>query len=257
LVDLRQLVEFGQANMKLMVSQQNANYYREYFVGPYCASNGKGIYLGIFLDQGCSIPAESGAYESLFYGASLPYSTQSIVDKSCISCTKVDENNNNNKNNNNNNNNNNKNNNNYVSIKCDLRVMFPLLLHFTNIVKNYEYNYNNDEQNAVETSEMCQELYQVSGRCEENLAGSISYPDTTSCDFISNILPKLESASKNVGLYSLKSATSSVPLVCAWVFGVLACTLALYSFLLYRRLKRTKVALNPPTLDGRGDGTMA
>jgi hypothetical protein len=56
-------------------------------------------------------------------------------------------------------------------------VLYILLVHFTNIVKNY--NYNNDDQNAAETSEMCQELYQVSGRCEANLAGSIPYPDTT------------------------------------------------------------------------------
>ena len=119
-----------------------------------------------------------------------------------------------------------------------------------NICKNNNYNY---EQNAPETLEMCEELYQVSGRCETNL--NIGYPDTSACEFISTILPKLEGASKNLGLYSgIKNSNATVPIVCAWTFGVLSLALGVYSFLLYRRLRRTKVALNPDPVAG---GTMA
>ena len=124
------------------------------------------------------------------------------------------------------------------------------LLPPANICKN---NNNNDDQNAPETLEMCEELYQVAGRCEANL--NIAYPDTSACEFITTILPKLEGASKSLGLYSgLKNSNATVPIVCAWMFGVLSLALGIYSFLLYRRLRRTKVALNPDPVPG---GTMA
>lgn len=71
--------------------QNNANYYREYFVGPYCSSNGKSIHLGVFLDEGCSIPADGGVYESMNNGASLPYASKSLIEMDCISCEEVDE----------------------------------------------------------------------------------------------------------------------------------------------------------------------
>ncbi len=125
-----------------------------------------------------------------------------------------------------------------------------LLLPPANICKYYN---NNDDQNAPETSEMCQELYQVSGRCETDT--NIPYPDSSACEFISTILPKLEGASKSLGLYSgLKNSNATAATVCAWVFGVLSLALGLYSFLLYRRLRRTKIALNPDPVAG---GTMA
>jgi hypothetical protein len=79
----------------------------------------------------------------------------------------------------------------------------------------------------------------MSGRCEKNL--NIAYPDTTACDFISTILPKLEGVSKSLGVYT---GPNTAAVACAWVFGVLAFALGIYSFLLYRRLRRSKVALN-------------
>jgi hypothetical protein len=90
-------------------------------------------------------------------------------------------------------------------------------------------------------------MYEMSGRCESNL--QITYPDTTACDFISKILPKLEGVSKSLGVY-IGPNTAAVAL--AWVFGVLAFALGIYSFLLYRRLRRSKVALNQ-----QGTGAMA
>mmetsp|Transcript_23245 Transcript_23245/g.50367 ORF Transcript_23245/g.50367 Transcript_23245/m.50367 type:complete len:380 (+) Transcript_23245:132-1271(+) len=73
----------------------NANYYNQnnnqnqemkLFVGPYCSANGKSIFLGTFMDETCSYPAPSGTYESFSYGAALPYSQESLVANSCLSC---------------------------------------------------------------------------------------------------------------------------------------------------------------------------
>lgn len=81
--------------------------YRQYFVGPKCSSNGKSINLALFLDAGCSVAAESGVYEKISGGYSLPYSAESMIGNDCISCEEVDENAQNKYYNNNNNNNNN------------------------------------------------------------------------------------------------------------------------------------------------------
>lgn len=80
--------------------QYDANaYYGSYYVGPYCATDGKSIHLGVFKDEGCSVQAEDSIYASKNYGVALPFSASSgdaLVDTSdCISC-KVDEPENNN-----------------------------------------------------------------------------------------------------------------------------------------------------------------
>lgn len=56
------------------------------FVGPYCSSNGKNIFLGVFHDETCSYQAEAGIYEKFSYGQALPYSSESIISSECISC---------------------------------------------------------------------------------------------------------------------------------------------------------------------------
>lgn len=66
--------------------QQQQQEDAEFFVGPYCSANGKKIFLGVFTEETCSFPAESGLYEALHYGTSLPYAKESLVDYSCISC---------------------------------------------------------------------------------------------------------------------------------------------------------------------------
>ena len=77
---------------------QNRNYYNgqqggemELFVGPYCSTNGKKIFLGVFTDETCSFAAPEGIYEKLNYGQSLPYSKQSLVENNCISCAEPTE----------------------------------------------------------------------------------------------------------------------------------------------------------------------
>mmetsp|Transcript_26668 Transcript_26668/g.40492 ORF Transcript_26668/g.40492 Transcript_26668/m.40492 type:complete len:436 (-) Transcript_26668:63-1370(-) len=77
--------------------------YRQYFVGPKCSNNGKSINLSLFLDAGCSVPAEDGVYEKISRGYSLPYAKESMISSECISCEQVDEDKYYNNNNNNNN----------------------------------------------------------------------------------------------------------------------------------------------------------
>eukprot|EP00542_Grammatophora_oceanica_P020919 CAMPEP_0194027736 /NCGR_PEP_ID=MMETSP0009_2-20130614/1818_1 /TAXON_ID=210454 /ORGANISM="Grammatophora oceanica, Strain CCMP 410" /LENGTH=394 /DNA_ID=CAMNT_0038666893 /DNA_START=53 /DNA_END=1237 /DNA_ORIENTATION=- len=178
-------------------------YYGELFVGPMCSSNGKSILLAAFYDEACSVPADSGIYESQNYGASLPYSTESLIKPDCISCEQVDQDQNNNNNNNNNGNNN-----------------------------------NNNNNGDVELKELCEQTYELAGRCESNL--NIAYPDETGCNYINNILPKMEGATKSLS----SGSGGKAAVVCAWVFGILTAILGVYAFLLYRRLKRSKVALN-------------
>jgi hypothetical protein len=82
----------------------NANNYRynQYFIGPYCSSDGNSITLAIFYDEGCSAKATETDIYSTLMGTELPFSSESIVKNDCISCKEVDEdedgNNNNNQN---------------------------------------------------------------------------------------------------------------------------------------------------------------
>jgi len=59
--------------------------YMSVYVGAYCSSNGKNIYLGTFKDRQCSQKAAEGAYKSL-KGRELPYTSESLVDNDCIAC---------------------------------------------------------------------------------------------------------------------------------------------------------------------------
>lgn len=71
--------------------------YRQYWIGPYCASDGKSIHMGTFFDAGCSSKTQTGVYEAFHYGYPLPFESKPIVTlNDCISCLKVDNNNNNN-----------------------------------------------------------------------------------------------------------------------------------------------------------------
>jgi hypothetical protein len=55
-------------------------------MGPYCSSDGNSIFMGLFLDETCSVAAPAGLYEKLSYGTAMPYSTTSLVEHNCMSC---------------------------------------------------------------------------------------------------------------------------------------------------------------------------
>lgn len=58
----------------------------QYFVGPYCGSQGGEIFLGLFTDDTCTEMAEEVTFKSLM-GYDLPYSDPtSLVSAKCISC---------------------------------------------------------------------------------------------------------------------------------------------------------------------------
>jgi hypothetical protein len=76
---------------------------KEYFVGPYCSNKDSfSILLGVFSNMYCTAAVDPAVYTTeLLYENPLPYSDSSLVDTTCIDCSKVDENQNNNNNNNN------------------------------------------------------------------------------------------------------------------------------------------------------------
>lgn len=76
----------------------------EYYLGPYCADQGGEIHLGFFDDETCTNFADAYGYggrttfEKISNGATMPYSSSSLIDTKCWSCKMVDENNDNNQN---------------------------------------------------------------------------------------------------------------------------------------------------------------
>ena len=184
-------------------------YYGNYFVGPYCSpKDHKSIHLGVFYDEACSAMADVSVYGQKNYGATLPFSKTSMVSSGCISC--LDEQNNNNGNNNNGNNQNNGNN------------------------GNNQYYYGNPK-------EMCTQMYEGAARCEKGM--DLQYPDTTGCEYIHKILPRLESASQAI-VYGGNGRAKGF----AWLFGITTVVFGAYAYFLYRKIKRGSVSLNQGTL---------
>lgn len=180
----------------------------EFFVGPHCSANGKNIFLGVFMDETCSFAAPDGVYEKFYYGASLPYSTESIISNDCISCkepVEVDEDDNQDNNNNNQNNN----------------------------------NYNNYQEEA-EVREVCQALYEDAGKCETNLSVYGVYPNTMACDFING----LNSWGKTRIASTFNEAKKNVtPTVMASLFAVTTAAFGGVAYFFHKKLERQSVGL--------------
>lgn len=86
------LEEYMQCN-QIQLNNDDGN---AYYAGPYCASQGGAIYLGLFTDDQCtSFPDSSGGrttYKGLT-GYDLPYGNTNIVEMDCLSCKEPSENN--------------------------------------------------------------------------------------------------------------------------------------------------------------------
>lgn len=78
------------------------------------------------------------------------------------------------------------------------------------------------------------------------MSGSQS-PDTSGCEFIDNILPRLESASLAITT-GRRSGTGNA---FAWLFALTTLLFGAYSYFLYRKIKRGSVTLSSQ------DGSMA
>lgn len=67
------------------LNENNDDSAQALYVGAYCSSNGKGVYLGTFNDRQCTDKANQNAYYS-YMGTELPYSTTSLISNDCVSC---------------------------------------------------------------------------------------------------------------------------------------------------------------------------
>ena len=180
------------------------------FIGPYCAEQGGAIYLGMFTNERCTefVDDESrGASTFAYYeGMELPYATESIVTPQCVSCLNVDQEGNNNNNNNNNN------------------------------------NGNNNANDQV--AELCQEVYQFSGKCEENLpSGVVDDPNNNACSYINGIQTIREDGmiGSSTRAAAAGASTAFVVLLCVVIFG-----LAFYVHYLRTKIARRSQRMNDP-----------
>ena len=68
-----------------------------YYIGPYCASQGGEIHMGMFLDDSCTTFADNSGGRQTFYNQNaleLPYGKSNMIDLDCFSCAEPQENNN-------------------------------------------------------------------------------------------------------------------------------------------------------------------
>jgi len=108
---------------------------------------------------------------------------------------------------------------------------------------NYD-NYNQD----LEVNELCQQAYESAAKCESNLGsylGQYYYTDVSGCQYINNILPNLEQATRKIASGSSVSGggSSTAATAFAVIFGMTSCLLGAYAFFLYRKIHRAKVNL--------------
>lgn len=156
---------------------------QQMYVGAYCSSNHKNIYLGAFSDRQCSKQIDASAYETLT-GTALPYTSTSLVTNTCISCKEPSQ---------------------------------------------YDDDYNADQDDTDAVTEICEELYDRSAKCETNL--KIETKSTGGCDYIHRILPAVEraSASRNSGRASV---------VWAWIFACTTVLAVAAAAFFYSKLRR-------------------
>ena len=88
----------------------------------------------------------------------------------------------------------------------------------------------------------------MAAKCESNLAsylGQYYYTDVTGCEYINNILPNLERATRKIasGSSSSGGAGNGAATAFAVIFAMTSCLLGAYAFFLYRKIHRAKVNL--------------
>lgn len=133
-----------------------ADYYNvgkgNYYVGPYCSSQGGSIVLGLFDDNKCSTFASCN--EECFLdtmGYALPYSSsssKSIIQNTCSICSE------------------------------------KKLEQLKNV--DDDNNRSNDKEDNDESREYCTNMYHVSGKCESKLY-NMDYPNESACTYIEGL----------------------------------------------------------------------
>jgi hypothetical protein len=101
---------------------------------------------------------------------------------------------------------------------------------------------NNNNGNAAydEVSESCGDIYTYAAKCESKM--EISSPDTSACEFINNVLPKLNTAGKTFNSTAKSSGKGAKAF--AVIFAFTTAMFAGYAYFLYRKIKRGSVDLS-------------
>jgi len=95
---------------------------------------------------------------------------------------------------------------------------------------------NNNQEDEV--TALCEELYEESGKCEENLKSKNDYTkNSKSCTYIHNVLPALSKVHRTHGRVSI------VANVFAWLFFLSTCVLSGIVYHLYSKIERATVNL--------------
>ncbi|KAL9183992.1 hypothetical protein ACHAXT_002078 [Thalassiosira profunda] len=103
-----------------------------------------------------------------------------------------------------------------------------------------DQNNQNDQQDADEVKESCEQLYEMSGKCEAGLSGTVQYPNTYACNFMDGI----KIVRKNG---SIVRGAGSVNTTAAIFIGLFACSFVLlggYVYYLKTKLDRAKINLS-------------
>jgi len=104
-----------------------------------------------------------------------------------------------------------------------------------------DLNDANDDGGQVELTELCQEMYEQSGKCEQDMSG-IYYPNNGGCDYINNILPAISkvysgrSSSRNAISNKLSSLNEGNVSVLTVTLGVTTLFFAVLSYSLYKKI---------------------
>jgi len=178
----------------------------EYFMGPYCASSGGAIHLGLFFDDACTNFADdSDGGDDTYYaltGANMPYGAndKSIVGMECLSCKEPEEINQDEDNNNNNN--------------------------------------QNEEEEAAEPIEFCEQVYNTAGKCETNLG--IDNANTNACTYMEGI----KVTRSNGVVNTISGSANKTATIFIGIFIVAFILLAAYVYYLRTKLDRASINLS-------------
>ena len=108
----------------------------------------------------------------------------------------------------------------------------------------YDDDANNDNADGDQVREICEELYDRSAKCEQNLADGVTYSKSNgACDYLHNILPRAERVV--TGKTGLTASTFF-----AGLFFVSTVAVAAWAVTLYRKLEGSTGAVGLSSHDG-------
>jgi len=200
----------AQANFgRRQLDQNYNNNGYNFYIGPYCASQGGEIFLGLFLDDSCTTFADNNGGQDTYLsraGGYLPYGSESIVDFDCISCKENEGN--------------------YQWDNAQ--------------AENQNYYYYNDMQDMDDVSDVCETIYNRAGKCEANLPqGTAFEPNNSACNYIEGI--KIVRNDGTVTTAQAKATKSAKAIMTTLSLAFVA--LAAYVYFLKTKLERGTVNL--------------